>query len=138
MKKQYIIGLGIVVAAIIVGTVVQLRGTGGSPKGQPQTPATEPSTVEAVPTPEMNGDLGAASRVPEDVSVYASTMHLARRWQQVWESNAVQNLVALPVAQQFLTQLQQHPLVASFVRALGNYPLAPRRPVDRDLRMRGT
>ena len=124
MKKQYIIGLGIVVAAIIVGTVVQLRGTGGSPKGQPQTPATEPSTVEAVPTPEMNGDLGAASRVPEDVSVYASTMHLARRWQQVWESNAVQNLVALPVAQQFLTQLQQHPLVASFVRALGNYPLA--------------
>ena len=56
-------------------------------------------------TPAMSEDFGAMLKVPEDVSFYASSMHIARRWQAVWESNAVQSLLQLPIVQ----QLSRHP-----------------------------
>jgi hypothetical protein len=80
--------------------------------------------VEAGLTPQMVADLVAAARVPSDVAAYSASMNVAPRWQRVWESNAVQNLVSLPTVQQAWMQMQRHPAFTSFIQTATTHPLA--------------
>ncbi len=74
-------------------------------------------------TPEMQKDFGAAAHVPQDVSAYASRMRLAEAWKDLWHSNAVQSLAALPLAQDAWRQVQQNPQFAAFMQALETEPV---------------
>lgn len=80
-------------------------------------------TTRPTLTPAMKKDVGAADYVPADVSVYSSALHLARRWRQVWRSNAVQRLVALPLVQQAWLHPQVQSMVMRLTRALQTNPV---------------
>ncbi|HUT33015.1 MAG TPA: hypothetical protein VNE39_06020 [Planctomycetota bacterium] len=73
-------------------------------------------------TPEMQKAFGAAAYVPEDVSAYAAHMDLGPSLRAVWNSQAVQSLVALPLVQQFWMQVQQSPPYREFARASKTQP----------------
>ena len=119
MNKQYASGLGIAVVALIIGAVVMFKGPGDG--------------TETALTPKMTLALGAAAQVPDDVAIYSSSLDLARQWQRVWESNAVQNLVALPTVQQLWMQAQKNPGFTGIMRTLETSPLAVQGlPVLRD------
>lgn len=117
MNKGIAFGLGVVAVALVIGAIVFQAGQEPSP----DAPAV---LVDKGLTPETTEAFGAAIHVPDDVSSYSSSMQLLSRWQGIWESNAVQNLVKLPTLQQLLMQAQQHPSFTSLMQTLNTHPLA--------------
>ncbi|MHC5057303.1 MAG: hypothetical protein ACYTKD_21730 [Planctomycetota bacterium] len=91
MRKKLLLSGTVVagVGALVAATVLLIPGC----------------SVQPTLTPEMKKELGAAVWVPEDVSVYSSMRHPARQSRQIWESNAVQNLVRLPLVQMMWNQM---------------------------------
>jgi len=91
MRKKLLLSGTVVAAAgaLVAATVLLVPGC----------------SVQPTLTPEMKKELGAAVWVPEDVSLYSSTRGLARQATQVWKSNAVQNLVKLPLVQMMWAQM---------------------------------
>ena len=88
------------------------------------TPGCSVRTVSTPLTPEMEKDFGAATRVPEDVSLFGSTRHLARQSRQFWESNAVQGLVKLPLVQMMWAQMAGSSEYQQAMAVLRGSPLA--------------
>ena len=157
MRKQHAWGLGVVGVLLVVGAVVmqgctqqQRDAEQPTPEAKQAVPDSKPVTpdsgsqasgsgsgsltVELGPlTPETIEALGAAARVPDDVSAFSSSLHLVRQWQRVWQSNAVQSLVALPTLQQMWMQTRQHPNFTALIQTLDTHPLAVQGlPVLRD------
>jgi len=108
MLRKAVVGVVLVVAALAFGSARALAQD-------------QPARAEL--TAEMKRDMGAAALAPANISVYSSTFNLARRCQQVWQSNAVQSLVALPFAQQLWIQVQKHPAYQGAVQQIQNNPL---------------
>lgn len=113
MNKGLVFGLGCV-AALIAGVVAFLLS-----QGDPDADGKAASVAG-----EVAVDVGAAAFVPQDVSAFSSTMGLVARWDRVWNSNAVQNLMSLPSVQQMWLQAQGHPAYQSFLQTTKTHPLA--------------
>ncbi len=94
-----------IVALVAIGICLWRRGPA------PKTPLTA----------EMQAGLGAAVYVPHDVSAYASHMRLGPSLKAVWNSQAVQSLLALPLVQQLWTQMERP--YGALVRATKTEPV---------------
>jgi len=106
-KRNVCIAALVVLALIGAGLVLWLPGR----------------TQRITLTPEVQAALGAAVYVPQDASAYAAHFGLGPSCKAIWHSNAVQNLVALPVVQQFWTQAQHHPAFRQFILACETEPV---------------
>jgi|GEM_PF-2659331 hypothetical protein len=127
MNRGILVGFGGAAALLVVGAIVFKSGGEPEPDQVPdksvvKVDADQPS--ETGSETELVVDLGAAVQVPADVSAFSSTMNLVSRWQDVWESNAVQNLLSIPTVQQMWMQAQQHPVYASFMQTATTDPRA--------------
>lgn len=69
-------------------------------------------------------DMGAAEKLPADVSYYASSFRTAPRVMKVWNSNAMQNILQLPMMQQFLGQAMASPEWKELLQVFETHPLA--------------
>lgn len=125
MNKGIIVGFGSVAALVVAGVIAfQLADDPepAVPDGAAGKLTDQPG--ESGVTAEITIDLGAAAQVPADVSAFSSTMNLVDRWQGVWNSNAVQNLMSIPTVQQMWVQAQQHPVYASMMHTATTDPRA--------------
>jgi hypothetical protein len=75
-------------------------------------------------TAEMKAGLMSAAYVPADVSTYSSSQRLADQWTRIWKSNAVQNLLRMPLVQQGLFKLQQSEPYRQVMMTVQRHPLA--------------
>jgi len=112
--KRAIVAAAIVIVATAVAIVIVAVAV---------VVATWPRQRLARLTPEVEAAAGAAARVPSDVSTFSSYFDVGNRATAVWQSNAIQNILRLPLVQQGLAELNRHPAYRHFQTQLSRHPL---------------
>lgn len=107
-----VIGAVVVVAAVVGGTILFRAGT-------PDDTTSNVPLTEAVET-----QVGAATKVPDDVSLFIGLHDLGPRLRTVWQSNAMRKIINLPGTQMLWRQMQQSPDYHQAMAMLRSHPLA--------------
>lgn len=124
MNKGLAIGIAVVAAALVIGTVVLKSDKEQAPDTETTPLVIGEAAVDPGLTTEISDGFGAAAQVPDDVSAYSASLNLAERWTRIWQSNAVQNLMALPTVQQAWMQAQGPPFFTSLMQTANTHPVA--------------
>jgi len=114
MFKYRVVALLVLVLSL--GAVLLHPGCGGD---EPENAAGKRG-----PATEYERVVGAAAYVPQDVSFYSSTLHLASRLGRIYDSRAVRNIVKLPFVQQMIATANANPQVREVLHVLATHPLA--------------
>ena len=105
MNKKIVLGVIIVLGLVIALIIVRQR------MGQTRL------------TPAMKEELGAATLVSADHSLYAAYNQPAPHMRRIWESNAMQKLLQLPTLQQGLMFLKANPSYVEIKNQVTKHPL---------------
>lgn len=95
-----------------------------SPAVSPDRDGKEEPPKSPAASAEVVKQLGAAEYVNEDVSFFVSLKDPLPRWKRIWQSNAVQSLLDLPVVSQAVTQMLESPEYHRYRRVLEENPMA--------------
>ncbi len=113
-KTMLVLALAVVVVAVVM-VVLSRRAEEPQPRGM------APSGLATLPPPaEQTGT--SADFVPADCAFFSTSLRLGEQWDLIAQSNAVKALLALPLVQAQLAQLEASPQYQQFMSFLNTDP----------------